>query len=165
MEFKLKKGRRLKTEERKKSYIKKILIFVIFVLILVGIITINSKMTREEQKQKDDKDLVNESTNISIDLSEKIVDEKQYKDTKIVGIQICLDKQGVSYFKCKIKNETNQTFAKEDVYFVFLDENSSELSRFRYRLPELQSGEEKYITIVTTTDITYSNDFYIEEYK
>lgn len=163
----MKEGRRFKKEERERNNKKKITIFIFFIIILGVIVLLiaNPEIIKKEGKEKDNKYVISTSTNLDINLSDEIVKEKEYKDIKITDIQLNLDEQGISYFKCKIKNESNQILKKEDVYFVFLDKNNSELSKFRYRLPELQSEEEKNITIVTTTDITDSNDFYIEEYK
>ena len=176
MNFKLKEGKRFKKEKRKEIPIKKIiitlLIIVIFVIIAVifyfnkdkNNVIINENIESANNTTSENK---NKSKNTieNVDLSKEMVKEKQYKNTKITNIKLSSDEQGISYFECKIKNEANEILKKQDVYFVFLNENNTELTRFKYRLPELKQEEEKKVTIVTTTNITNSNDFRIEEYK
>lgn len=148
-----KKGKRFK-KSKKKTNKKKTILVLLVVLIIAGLgfyfskntINLEAKEQRESKKEE---------------VSEKLLEEKQYKDMKIKDITLNIE-ESASYFKCNMENTTDKKFNQEEVFVVFVKEDNSELARFKYHIDEIEAKSEEKISVTTTTSLEGANDFYIE---
>lgn len=147
-----KKGKRFK-KSKKKTNKKKIVLVILVVLMIVGLGLYFSKNSINLGKRQ------NETKK---EVSEKLLEEKQYKDMKIKDISLIID-ESASYFKCNMENTTDKKFNQEEVLVVFVKEDSSELARFKYHIEEIESKAEEKISVTTTSDLAEAYDFYIEQ--
>ena len=150
------KGKRFKSDKKSVFSGKKIMILVIIVLILVTIVILKTKKTTNFLGF-----VVEKAGNMTI-LEEK-VKEKKYKNMTLSNIELKRDANGYSYFSCIMKNDDSKKYKGEDVHFIFTGKNNTELAKFRYSLKETEPGKSIKIRITTSTDITDSEDFHIEE--
>lgn len=146
-----KKGKRFK-KSKKKTNKKKIVLVILVVLMIVGLGLYFSKNSINLGKRQ------NETKK---EVSEKLLEEKQYKDMKIKDISLRID-ESASYFRCNIENTTDKKFDQEEVFVVFVKEDNSELARFKYQIEEIEPKTEEKISITTTTNLIDAYDFYID---
>lgn len=146
-----KKGKRFK-KSKKKTNKKKIVWVILVVLMIVGLGFYFSKNSINLEKRQ------NETKK---EVSEKLLEEKQYKDMKIKDISLRID-ESASYFKCNMENTTDKKFDQEEVLVVFVKEDNSELARFKYHIEDIESKTEEKISITTTTSLIDAYNFYIE---
>lgn len=151
-----KKGRRFKSEKRK-LYKKKMIIILLILIVIIGIVS--ASYFYRDYMNSNPKETEEEKVEI---MSNKFLEEKMYKEMKIKDIKLTVDKVA-SYFKCKIENETDNKFQQEEVFVIFVNEDNSELARFKYQITPIEANTEEEISIVTTNRLTDAYDFYIEE--
>lgn len=151
-----KKGRRFKSEKRKLIK-KKMIIILLILIVIIGIVSA-SYFFRDYMNSKPE-ETVEEKGEAT---SSKLLEEKMYKDMKIKDINLTVD-ESASYFKCNIENETDNKFQQEEVFFIFVSEDNSELARFKYQITPIKANTAEEISIVTTNRLTNAYDFYIEE--
>lgn len=150
-----KKGRRFKSDKRKLSK-KKIIIILLILIVIIGVVSA-SYFFGEHMNSKSE-----ESVEDKVEItSSKLLEEKIYKEMKIKDISLTID-ESASYFKCNIENVTDKKIQKEDVFIVFVNEDKSELARFKYQIESIENKEEKEISLVTTNRLTDAYNFYIE---
>ena len=146
-----KKGKRFK-KSKKKTNKKKIVLVILVALMIVGLGLYFSKNSINLEKRQ------NETKK---EVSEKLLEEKQYKDMKIKDISLRID-ESASYFKCNMENTTDKKFDQEEVLVVFVKEDNSELARFKYHIEDIDPKTEEKISITTTTSLIDAYNFYIE---
>ena len=149
-----KKGRRFKRKKGNSN--KKITILLVFIVLIgIGSIVYFSKNNKNLETE--------ESVEKKVEMtSSKLLEEKTYKEMKIKDINLKID-ESASYFKCNLENVTDKKFEQEDVFFVFVKEDNSELARFKYQINVIESKTEEEINIITTNRLIDVYDFYIEE--
>ena len=138
---------------------------------------INTETKNDTQNEKDNKNVTepkieNENQTKSENQTEKkeestkkIFKDKKYKNMKITNIEMKKDNNGYSHLKCVIKNNTGKKYKGENVYIIFTDKKKVELAKFAYKLDSIKSGKTLKVHLVTSTDITNSEDFHIEKKK
>lgn len=153
-----KKGKRFKGEKKvnKNRIIISLIVFIVIVLIASVSIFFRNPTDIEVKEE-----LRKEEIEIK---SNKLLEEKIYKEIKIKNISLKID-ESASYFKCELENDTDKRTSKEDICIVFLKEDNSELARFKYQITSIEPKAKEKINIVTTNRLTDAHDFYIEEVK
>lgn len=95
----------------------------------------------------------------------KLFQDKKYQNMKITNIEMKKDSNGYSHLKCVIENNTGKKYKGENVYIIFTGKNKVELAKFGYKLKAIKSGKSLNVHLITSTDITNSEDFYIKKIK
>ena len=93
----------------------------------------------------------------------KLFQDKKYQNMKITNIEMKKDSNGYSHLKCVIENNTGKKYKGENVYIIFTGKNKVELAKFGYKLKAIKSGKSLNVHLITSTDITNSEDFYIKK--
>ena len=93
----------------------------------------------------------------------KLFQDKKYQNMKITNIEMKKDSNGYSHLKCVIENNTGKKYKGENVYIIFTGKNKVELAKFGYKLKAIKSGKSLNVHLITSTDITNSEDFYIKQ--
>lgn len=151
-----KKGRRFK-RKKGKSNRKKVITILLIAIVVIGIGSIIYFSKNNENSKTE------ESVEKKVEMiSSKLLEEKTYKEMKIKDISLKVD-ESASYFKCNLENVTDKKFKQEDVFFVFVKEDNSEVARFKYQINLIEAKAEEKISIITTNRLTDVYDFYIEE--
>ena len=153
-----KKGKRFKGEKKvNKNRIIIILIALVVIVLIASVSIFFRNSTDIEVKEELRKEEIEIKSN-------KLLEEKIYKEIKIKNISLKID-ESASYFKCELENDTDKRTSKEDICIVFLKEDNSELARFKYQINSIEPKANEKINIVTTNRLTDAHDFYIEEVK
>ena len=146
-------GRRFNEEEKKGNKKFIIFFFILIVIIAGGIYYFNNKPGLEKKEIA----TVQESNTIS----DELLNEKEFNGLKIKNISLD-NQESASYFKCILENTSEAKYIGEDVYFVFIKNDNSELARFKYHIDDIEKDDNKKISITTTNKLVGASNFYIE---
>lgn len=136
---------------------KKILITIIILtgIIFSGVFVSKKIETNVSNEKKEDNTYNKEN------IFEKSFEEKEFGKLKMKDIKIKVT-EGVSTFEAIIENKDNKNFKTKDIYIIFKQENGEEIIRFKYKLDNIEKGNSKEISLVSTIDLTRANDIIIE---
>lgn len=154
------KGKRFKSDKKNTFSLTKLIIFIVLlVIIFIVYFSIIQRATSKDifiRKPRTTADTV---------VIEEEIKPKKYKNMEVKDIQLLRDEKGYSHLNCVIKNTQNKVFKGEDVYFIFIGRDNIELAKYRYNLKEIKPGKSIKVNLITSTDITNSEDFYIKGTK
>lgn len=102
--------------------------------------------------------------NLKQNISNKLLEEKNYFDLKISDIKLESDATtGVTTFMAIVENLGNSTHVEEPVHIILLKEDGNELATIDGIIGELKSGEKTELVSYTGTDLANAYDFKIEK--
>lgn len=145
-----------KNRQRRKKRRLIIGIILITLLIILSAIYIWKKIQVQqiENEQKEIEAKIEENV-------KKLEEEKEYNGMKINNIIINKNEKDIE-LKATIQNTTSKEFKARKVTIIFLDDEKQVVTKYRYYLNNIKSGESTQIELIGK-NIGYASDFEIKD--
>lgn len=145
-----------KNRQRRKK--RRLIIGIILITLLIILSAIY--MWKKIQVQQ----IENEQKEIEAKIEEnvkKLEEEKEYNGMKINNIIINKNEKDIE-LKATIQNTTSKEFKARKVTIIFLDDEKQVVTKYRYYLNNIKSGESTQIELIGK-NIGYASDFEIKD--
>lgn len=103
-----------------------------------------------------------ENYNGSLKVSDKITENKRYKNLNITNIKVFRSDR-VYHISFDVNNDSEENFKEQSIKLVFLDENKNVLKKKEVIIPSTNIGKKNLVDVVVDKDIINSNNMVISD--
>lgn len=97
-----------------------------------------------------------------IALADNMMKSKGYDSLKITNIR-AVKKNGYSYLKFTLNNQTDTTYESKVAYIVFFDESNNIISKQEITIPLLEAGKTREFDVILDKKIFKADNFKISD--
>lgn len=103
-----------------------------------------------------------ENYNGSLKVSDKITENKRYKNLNITNIKVFRSDR-VYHISFDVNNDSEENFKEQSIKLVFLDENKNVLKKKKVIIPSTNIGKKNLVDVVVDKDVINSNNMVISD--